>query len=63
MEIIGKGSYGFVAKGKCRITNRVVALKIMIDQAKQEYDCMRVIREIQIMRKLNQLSSALLKST
>jgi len=31
MEILGKGSYGFVAKGKCRITNRVVALKIMID--------------------------------
>jgi len=31
MEIIGKGSYGFVAKGKCKTTGKVVALKIMID--------------------------------
>lgn len=29
IEVLGKGSYGCVSKGKCKTTGRVVALKVM----------------------------------
>ena len=29
MEFVGKGSYGSVSKGKCKLTGRIVAIKIM----------------------------------
>ena len=45
-ELIGSGSYGSVYKGVCRSTGRNVALKIMQDQAKSEYDCIKILREI-----------------
>ena len=45
-ELIGSGSYGSVYKGICRNTGRHVALKIMQDQAKSEYDCIKILREI-----------------
>ena len=40
-----------------------MALKTMVDQTKTEYDCVKMLREIQIMRKLNELSQALHKKT
>jgi len=55
-DIIGKGTFGFVTQGVCKATGRHVALKIMINQVKSEYDCIRLIREIKLMRKLNDLS-------
>ena len=58
-QVIGRGSYGSVHRGVCRATGRPVALKTMVDQTKTEYDCVKMLREIQIMRKLNELSQAL----
>ena len=49
-ELIGSGSYGSVYKGVCRNTGRNVALKIMQDQAKYEYDCIKILREIYLMK-------------
>jgi len=54
-EVLGKGSYGCVSKAKCKTTDRVVALKIMENQTDTEYDTIKLVREIQLMRKLNQI--------
>ena len=35
----------------------------MVNQAKSEYDCVRILREIQIMKKLNESTTCLLKQT
>lgn len=56
IEIIGKGSYGYVSRGICKTTGREVALKIMINQTKTEYDVIKVLREISLMTRLNNLS-------
>ena len=43
---IGSGSYGEVVKAKCRSTNAPVAIKFIQNVAENEYDCVKVIREI-----------------
>ena len=58
-SFIGKGSYGTVQKGKCRVTGRPVALKIIENRSDIEYDCIKLLREIQLMKKMNQLSQDL----
>ena len=54
-EVLGKGSYGCVSKAKCKTTGRVVALKIMENQTDTEYDTIKLVREIQLMRRLNKI--------
>jgi len=51
----GEGSYGVVARGTCKITGQAVAIKLVKDFSKWEYDCVKAIREIQLMRKLAQM--------
>ena len=46
ISIIEKGAFAFVARGVCRRTNVDVALKVMVNQDKTEYDCVRMLREI-----------------
>ena len=41
--------------GKCIFTGRVVALKIMKENLETEYQYLKVHRELQILRKLNQI--------
>lgn len=41
-------------EGKCRVSKRVVAIKLISNFSLYEYDCVKVIREIQIMRGLHQ---------
>jgi len=36
IESLGKGTYGYVLKAKCRTTKKPVALKFMINVAKTE---------------------------
>ena len=52
LEILGKGSYGCVSKAKCLKTGRTVALKIMENQTNTEYDTIKLLREIQLMKQL-----------
>ena len=61
--MLGKGSYGCVFKGKCKKTGQPVALKMMKDSIETEYDFIKTLREIQIMRALNQFSVDVLGET
>ena len=53
--VLGQGSYGTVMKGVCKITGQVVAIKYISGFSKWDYDCVKVIREIQILRELSQM--------
>ena len=57
IELIGEGSYGTVSKGLCKTTGKTVALKILVNQTTTEYDAIKVLRELQLMVRLNKLSS------
>lgn len=46
MEVIGKGSYGYVSRASCKITGRDVALKILFNEPSTEYETIKVLREI-----------------
>lgn len=55
LSYIGEGSYGTVIKGYCRNTETPVAIKLVQNFTKYEYDCVKLIREVQIMKHLNKL--------
>ena len=57
-EVIGRGSFGVVSKGKCKLTGRNVALKVMTKKTTTIYDLTKIIREIQLMRKCNDITSS-----
>lgn len=59
IEVIGKGSYGCVSKAKDKDTGRLVALKVMKNQTLTEYELIKLLREIQLMRRLNQVAEQL----
>ena len=50
VNLIGEGSYGTVVKGHCRSTDTPVAIKLVHNFTKFEYDCVKLIREVQIMK-------------
>ena len=56
IELVGKGSYGSVSKGKCKATGRTVALKIIEGSKNTEYDTIKLVREIQLMKRLNKVA-------
>ena len=39
LETIGKGSFGEVVKGRCRLTGQTVAIKCINDFDYSEYHC------------------------
>lgn len=53
--VLGQGSYGTVMKGVCKVTGQQVAIKYINGFSKWDYDCVKVIREIQILRKLSDM--------
>ena len=55
IEMIGKGSYGCVSKGKCKTTGKHVALKILVNQTETEYDTIKVLREVMLLNRLNKV--------
>ncbi len=46
IENIGNGSYGSVFKAICLKTGRIVALKVMKNLNKTEYEYIKILREI-----------------
>ena len=56
IDKIGEGSFGTVFMAECKSSKQYVAIKHIKDFAKNEHDCMMVLREIQIMRQINKLS-------
>ena len=61
LEVLGKGSYGCVSKAMCLKTGRIVALKVMENQTNTEYDTIKLLREIQLMKRLQQLCAKISK--
>ena len=57
IEVIGNGSYGCVSQAKCKVTGKTVAMKIMKSEAVMEYEIIKLLREVQIMRRLNHISN------
>ena len=53
IDIIGEGSYGEVMEAKCKVTGERVAIKYVKNIYENEYDWVKTLREIQIMRKLS----------
>ena len=54
IQHLGQGSFGQVVEGQCKISKRTVAIKLISNFSYYEYDCVKVIREIQIMRGIHQ---------
>lgn len=46
-----------MAKAHCRKSGLEVTLKLLVNQCGSEYECVKVLREIQLMKKLNKLGS------
>lgn len=49
-SIIGQGAYGTVRKGICLKSGHSVAIKHISGFSKSIYDCIHLLREIQLMR-------------
>ena len=58
-EILGKGSYGLVSKATCKRTGKIVAIKLMDNQTNTEYDSIKLLREIQLMKQLNNIGKTI----
>lgn len=50
IKLIGVGSYGEVVHAKHRKTGKPVAIKLIKDIFKNEYDLKKIVREVQILR-------------
>jgi serine/threonine protein kinase len=58
VKFIGQGSFGCVKLCQCRKTKKMVAIKLIKDYADCEYNCIKVAREIQIMKAISMNSKA-----
>ena len=57
VKLIGVGSYGEVVQAKHRLTGTPVAIKLIKDIFKNEYDSKKIVREIQILRQFTQMEN------
>jgi serine/threonine protein kinase len=53
--VIGEGGYGTIMKATCLATGNKVAIKHITSFSKNKYSCVRVIREILIMKALSKI--------
>ena len=57
IKLIGVGSYGEVVQAKHRKTGQEVAIKLINNIFKNEYDSKKIVREIQILRQFTQMEN------
>ena len=55
VEKLGEGTYGTVMKGVCRASNQTVAIKMIEGFAHYDYELIKLLREIQILKALNKI--------
>jgi serine/threonine protein kinase len=55
IKLVGSGSYGEVVQAKHRNTGKQVAIKLIDNVFKNEYDSKKIVREIQILRQFTQM--------
>lgn len=56
-KILGFGSYGKVVHAICKVSNQPVAIKFIQGIFKNEYDCVKILREISIQAYLSAISN------
>lgn len=57
IKLIGQGSYGEVVQAKHRNSGKEVAIKLINNIFKSEYDSKKIVREIQILRQFTQMEN------
>ena len=50
MHLVGKGTFGQVVEAKHRATGKIVAIKMIEKIFEDEYEAIKVIREVQLLR-------------
>jgi len=55
IRFLSKGSYGYVTKAKCKVSGQLVALKVMKARENGEYHFIKIIREVQLLRRFNEV--------
>lgn len=53
--MIGTGSYGQVVQARCKQTEKIVAIKLIKDVLRTDYETIKVLREIQILRHFTEM--------
>ena len=55
IEMLGQGSFGQVVKAKHRVSQEIVAIKYIHNCFSNQYESRKLLREIRIMRKFNEM--------
>lgn len=57
MHLVGRGTFGQVVEAKHRASGKIVAIKLIEKIFEDEYESMKVIREVQLLRHFTQMKS------
>jgi mitogen-activated protein kinase 1/3 len=57
MKLIGVGSYGEVVQAKHKASGQIVAIKLIKNILRTEYETKKIVREIQILRHFSQMKN------
>ena len=57
-EVVGSGSFGQVVKAQCRSLGVTVAIKHLTDFIQYDYDCLKILREIQLLKQIHATAKA-----
>ena len=53
-KMIGAGSFGQVAKARCIVTDKIVAIKLIHDINQNEYNYVKIFREMRLLKMMSQ---------
>ena len=57
MKLIGVGSYGEVVQARHRKTDKIVAIKLIKDIIKSDYETKKIVWEVSILRNFTQMKN------